>query len=442
MRLILFFWFTCLNFVVFANPVHPYTLDNGLNILVKEDHRAPVAVVMIWYKVGSADDPAGLTGISHVLEHLMFKGTPSIPQGIFSKTIASIGGQENAFTNNDYTAYFEKIAAKDIEQTFKLEADRMQNLILDAHEFEQEMKVIQEERRMRTEDNPQALTFERFLAAAHLTTPYHQPVIGWMNDLEHLTIQDVRQWYKQHYAPNYATLVVIGDVDANQVHKFAQQYFGSLKASTPKGFKPQIEPPTLGKKTIEVHTNAQLPLLMKGYTVPSVKSAVSDEKHIPYALEVIAGILDAGESGRLQRELVRKQLCASSIGAQYNLYTRYDTQFIIYATPTQKCNLVQLDQAILKQLQRLASEKVPSSELKRVKTQLIAEKIFERDSIFGQAMELGILETIGLNWRIAQDYEQQLQKISADEIQTIAKQYFKDINETNAHLIPTQGGQS
>ena len=207
--------------------VQSYTLDNGLKVLVKEDHRAPVAVTMIWYNVGSADEPGGLTGISHALEHIMFKGTTKYPLGVFSKTIAGIGGQENAFTSTDYTAYFEKIAAEHLPTSLALEADRMQHLLLDETEFNKEIKVIQEERRMRTDDNPQALTFERYLSAAHLISPYHHPVIGWMDDIQHLSIADLKTWYQRFYAPNNATLVVVGDVKPKDVYALAQQHFGA-----------------------------------------------------------------------------------------------------------------------------------------------------------------------------------------------------------------------
>lgn len=433
--LLLFTLFTC----PCLAEIQQFTLDNGLKILVKEDKRAPVAVVMVWYKVGSADDPAGRTGISHVLEHLMFKGTPRVPQGVFSKTIAALGGQENAFTSHDYTAYFEKIAAKDLALSFKLEADRMQNLILDADEFGREIKVIQEERRMRTEDNPQALAFERFLAAAHLTTPYHQPVIGWMNDLEHMSIKDVRAWYHRFYAPNHATLVVVGDVDPKSVYRLAKQAFGPLVKRTPHPFKPQIEPPPLGKKNIEVHGRAQVPLLIRGYTVPSVKSVSKELALTPYVLEVIAGIFDAGESGRLQRHIVREKQCASSIGVQYNLYTRYETQFIFYAAPSQKCTLQTLEQEIEQEINQLQTTLITDTELKRVKTQLIAQKTFERDSILGQAMELGVLETIGLNWNIVKTYETHLREVTPKDVQAIAKLYFQAARQTDAHLIPKDG---
>ncbi len=436
MRFILFLFYMGVSLAVFANTTQQFVLDNGLKVLVKEDKRAPIAIVMLWYKIGSADDPSGRTGISHVLEHLMFKGTPTYPMGVFSKTIAAIGGQENAFTSADYTAYFEKISASNISLVLKLEADRMQHLTLDSTEFAKEMKVIQEERRMRTEDNPQALTFERFLAAAYLTAPYHQPVIGWMNDLKTLNIQDVRHWYKRHYAPNHATLIVIGDVTAEDIHADAEKYFGPLAKRASTDDKPQHEPPALGQKTVEVRTRAQIPLLLRGYTVPSVKSVSTNNALIPYTLEIIAALLDAGESSRFQHNLIRKKQCASAAGVQYNLYTRYDTQFILYASPSQQCTIAQLTAAIQTEITQLQKEPVTNDELQRVKTQIIAQKTFERDSIFSQAMALGIVESIGLSWKVMDDYEKNILKITPQMIQQTASIYFQKDNQTDAHLNP------
>ncbi|GGI83014.1 M16 family metallopeptidase [Legionella impletisoli] len=412
-----------------------FTLDNGLKVVVKEDHRAPVVVSMIWYDVGSADEKGGITGISHALEHLMFKGTKKYPLGVFSKTISSLGGQENAFTNTDYTAYFEKIAAPHLATSFELEADRMQNLLLDKEEFDKEIKVIQEERRLRTDDNPQALTYERFLAAAHLASPYHHPVIGWMSDLEQMTIEDARDWYAKYYAPNNATLIVVGDVKPNQVYELAKQYFGHLTPKVLPKRKAQIEPPTLGKKEIIVNAPAQVPMLMLGYTVPTVKS-IGDDSYEPYALEVIAGILDAGDSGRFSRQLVRGKHLASVTDVIYSIYSRYETQFVLYGTPSQGHSLDDLKAGMLEEIKQLKQKKVPEKELQRIKTQIIAQKVFERDSIFGQAMEIGLLETIGLGWKTAELYIERINRVTPEQIQAVSQKYFLENNLTEAKLIP------
>lgn len=435
MRLLFAIIFTFLSSQAFCD-VQKFTLDNGLKIIVQEDHRAPIAVSMIWYNVGSADEPGGLTGVSHALEHVMFKGTEKYPQGTFSKTIAAVGGQENAFTNYDYTAYYEKVAASQLPICFELEADRMQHLLLDKNEFAKEIQVIQEERRLRTDDNPQALAFERYLAAAHLTDPYHHPVIGWMGDLKQMRIEDLRAWYQSFYAPNNATLVVVGDVQASKVYELAKLYFGGLSRRPAFARKIQTEPPALGTKSVEIHAPAQLPMLMFGYTVPSVKTA--KEAWEPYALELITGILDAGDSARFAKDLIRGGHVASSADVYYNLYARYQTQFVLFGTPAQSHTVTDLKAGILREIKKLQTEPVSDMELNRIKTQIIAQKTFEKDSIFGQAMELGLLETIGLGSAAVNDYTQQLNQITPAQIQEVAKRYFNDNAMTEARLIPLQ----
>ena len=436
MRFMLLTLLTLLSCQTFSQ-VREFTLNNGLKIIVKEDHRSPAAVSMIWYNVGSADEPGGITGVSHALEHLMFKGTKKYPLGVFSKTISSLGGQENAFTNNDYTAFFEKIAATNLATSFELEADRMQNLLLDEEEFSKEMKVIREERRLRTDDNPQALTFERFLSTAHLTAPYNHPVIGWMVDLKQLQARDAGAWYHHYYAPNNATLVVVGDVNPDHVFALANKYFGPLQQHPQTTRRPQMEPPSLGKKTITVHAPGQLPLLMLGFTVPGVTTTTPEKKADPYALEIIASILDAGNNGRLTTQLVRGQQIASDIEIFYNLYARYQTQFVLYGLPSQSNTMVKLKKGILGELNRLKTEPVPMKELQRIKTQIIAQKTFEKDSIFNQAMELGLLETVGLGWKTAEFYVSQINSITPEQLQKTAQRYFQENNMTEALLIPS-----
>ncbi len=437
MRIVLITLLTLLSCQGFSQA-QQFTLNNGLKIIVKEDHRAPVVVSMIWYNVGSADEPGGITGVAHALEHLMFKGTPKYPLGVFSKTIAALGGQENAFTNNDYTAFYEKIAAPHLATAFELEADRMQHLLLDEKEFNKEIKVIQEERRLRTDDNPQALTFERFLATAHLSAAYSHPVIGWMTDLQQMHVTDARTWYQRFYAPNNAILVVVGDVHAENVFKLAQNYFGNLKRSPQIPRKPQQEPPQLGKKSITIHAPAQLPMLMLGFTTPTVTTVQTKTAADPYALEIIAGILDAGESGRFTAQLVRSKQIASDIDVFYNLYARYQTQFIIYGIPSQSHTVTELKTDILKELDRIKNEPISSKELQRVKTQIIAQKTFEKDSIFGQAMELGMLETVGLGWQIAEKYVERINSVTPQQLQETARRYFNENNMTEALLDPIQ----
>lgn len=437
MRVLLISLLALISFQTFGE-VQEYQLKNGLKILVQEDHRAPVAVTMVWYNIGSADEPGGITGVSHALEHLMFKGTKKYPLGFFSKIIASIGGQENAFTSNDYTAYFEKIAASNLETTFDLESDRMQKLLFNPVEFSKEMKVIQEERRLRTDDNPQALTMERFLAEAHLAAPYHHPIIGWMSDIKQLQLEDAATWYQQFYAPNNATLVVVGDVKGDDVYTLAKKYFNDITPRPQKKRKLQQEPRRLGKKEIEVHANAQFPSVILGYTAPSSKTTLPQDTYEPYALELLAGILDAGESSRLEQQLIKQKHIANQVVVQYNPYTRYQTQFIIYATLAQNHTMEELNSAIHAEIDKLINSPVSAQELQRIKTQIIAEKTFEKDSIFSQAMELGLLETIGLGWKEANQYIPKINAVTAAQIQKTAKRYFTENNLTIAYLKPKQ----
>lgn len=420
--------------------VQEYTLNNGLKVLVKEDHRAPIAVSMIWYKVGSADEPGHLTGVSHAIEHMMFKGTPKFPVGFYSKAIAEQGGQDNAFTNNDYTAYFTKMDASRIATSFEMEADRMNHLLLDDKEFSKEIKVIQEERRLRTDNNPQALTFERFLATAHLSAPYHHPVIGWMSVLKQMKIEDLRAWYQQYYAPNNATLVVVGDVNPQEIHALAQKYFGAIPQKTIMPKRSQQEPPALGKKSILVKAPAKMPLFLMGYTVPSVKTAKNPWE--PYALELIAGILDAGESSRFARNLVRGKQVAANAEVHYNLYTQYQSQFTLYGTPSQMHSVEELQHDLSAELDALKNTTISEKELQRVKNQIIAQKTYEEDSVFGQAMQLGLLETIGLGWKSADSYTQAINSITPEQIQQTAQRYFQSNELTEATLVPTESSEA
>ncbi|MBX9640371.1 MAG: insulinase family protein, partial [Mycobacteriaceae bacterium] len=388
------------------------------------------------------DEPGGLTGVSHALEHLMFKGTEKYPTGVFSKIIADLGGQKNAFTSYDYTAYFEKIAASQLPVVFELEADRMQNLLLDEKEFAKEMNVIREERRLRTDDNPQALTMERYLATAHLSDPYHHPVIGWMGDLKNMSVRDAKAWYQNFYSPNNAVLVVVGDVKPEKIYDLAQVYFGKLPKQPHFTRKAQTEPVSLGTKSITIKAPAKLPMLMFGYTVPSVKTA--KEAWEPYALEIIAGILDSGESSRFAKNLVRGSRVANNAGVYYNLYSRYQTQFILYGIPAQYHNLVDLKATMLKEITRLQKEPIGEKELKRIKTQIITQKTYEKDSILVQAMELGLLETLGLNAEKASDYMTHIEAVTPAQLQETAKRYFTPNALTEAQLFPdsTEGDRS
>jgi zinc protease len=415
-------------------PVHEYTLKNGLKIIVKEDHRAPVVVSQIWYKVGSGYEHNGITGISHVLEHMMFKGTRDHPAGEFSRIISTNGGRENAFTAQDYTAYFQQLEKSRLKISFELEADRMRHLLLPEEEFAREIKVVMEERRLRTEDDPEALTYEQFMAAAFVNSTYHHPIIGWMDDLRNLEIADLRSWYQQWYAPNNAVLVVVGDVDPAEVQRLAEKYFAPLKPSKIVPLKPQKEIIQSGERRIIVKAPAELPYIMMGFKVPSAKNADADWE--PYALEVLTAILDGGDSARFARNLVRGKQIAASAGAGYDMYTRQQDQLTVYATPAQGRGIGELETALRTEIAALRETPVADDELARVKTQVVANAVYERDSVFYQAMQIGVLETVGLDWRLLDQYVDRIRAITAEQVREVARRYLLDDHLTVAVLEP------
>ncbi len=422
--------------IAVANTVSEFQLDNGLKLIVKEDHRAPVVVSQVWYKVGSSYEHNGITGISHQLEHMMFKGTENLGPNEFSQIIAANGGRENAFTGRDYTAYFQTLEKDRLEVSFRLEAERMRKLVIDEAELIKEHDVVAEERRMRTEDNPQALVREAFNAAAFVNSPYHHPVIGWMSDIKHYEATDLRDWYQKWYAPNNATVVIVGDVEPDAVYALAKQYFGPLKPETTAIVKPQIEVNQRGKRTVEVRAPAELPYFMMGWKVPVVKTVNPEELWETYALEMLAGILDGGNSARFARELVRGQEIAAGVGAGYGLFSRLDDVFIVVGTPVKGKTVTNLQQAVFSQIDQLKTELVSDKELNRIKTQVVANAVYERDSVFYQAMQIGMLETIGLDWRLTDDYVANVQAVTAEQVQAVAKKYFIDKRLTIAELIP------
>lgn len=411
-----------------------HTLQNGLKILVREDHRAPVVVSQIWYKVGSSDEHRGITGISHALEHMMFQGTPSLPGDGFAQLISEFGGQNNAFTGDDYTAYYEELDAAHLGVSFKTEADRMTNLTIAPEAFAKEIKVVMEERRMRTDDNPQNLTYERFMAAANVMGPYHHPVIGWQDDLDHMSAEDLKQWYQKWYTPNNATLVVVGDVQADKVFALAEEYFAKIPARPVQKSKTKTELSALGEKRIKVHLPAKLPYAIWGFDVPSLRTA-KDEKEV-YALLVASAILDGGESSRFSRELVRGDQVAAALSTHYDIFKQYNSQFVISGVPTQNHTIAELESKVMAQLTKLQNEPVSADELQKVKTQMLAQEIFEKDSMAQQATFLGMLETVGLPWQLADEFTEKVKAVTAGEVQAAAKRYFDVKRLTVAELIP------
>ncbi len=417
-----------------ATRVHEFKLDNGLKLLVQEDHRAPVVVSQVWYKVGSSYEHSGTTGLSHALEHMMFQGTPSVGPGEFSRIIAANGGNQNAFTGRDYTAYFEQLEKGRLEISFRLEADRMRHLLLTDEAIAKELRVVAEERRLRTEDSPESLVYEQFTASAYTISPYRHPIIGWMSDIQSLRADDLKRWYDQWYAPNNATLVVVGDVDPQQVQALAKTYFGPLPSRELPALRFTPEIPQQGERRLTVKTPAELPYVTLGYKVPVLKTA--EQPWEPYALEVLSGILNGGESARLNRQLVRGSQLAASVAVNYDLESRLEELLTLAANPASGHTIAELEQALRAEVQRLREELVTPEELARVVAQVVAADVYQRDSLFYQAMRLGVYETVGLGWQALDDYVPRVQAVTPEQIREVARKYLTDDRLTVAVLEP------
>jgi zinc protease len=410
------------------------TLPNGLRVIVKEDRRAPVAVHMVWYRAGAMDENDGTSGVAHVLEHLMFKATRTLTSGEFSKRVAAAGGRDNAFTSHDYTAYFQIVPKQKLPEMMALEADRMANLAFDAEEFAAEIKVVMEERRLRTEDNPRSLVYEALMSAALRAHPYRRPVIGWMNDLENMTASDARAWYENWYAPNNAYLVVVGDVDRDAVFRLAREHYGAISARNLPVRKPQREPDQNGARRVVVKAPAKLPYVAMAYRVPALRSPASDRES--YALEVLAGVLDGHDAARLARNLVRGAKAAVSAGAGYDGTVRGESLFILDATPADGRTTADLEAALRGEIERIQREGVSAEELERVKTQVVAAQIYKRDSMMAQAMEIGRTEASGHAWSEIDRMLEMIRSVTAEEVQAVARKYFNDDRLTVAVLDP------
>ena len=419
--------------------IQEFKLSNGLKLIVQEDHRAPVVVSQVWYRAGALDEVNGKTGVAHVLEHMMFKGTKTVPAGQFSRMIAAAGGKENAFTGQDYTCYFQQLEKSKLPLSFKLEADRMKNLQITDEEFAKEIKVVMEERRWRTDDKPQSKVNEQFQAIAFRTHPYARPVVGFMNDLENMTADDAREWYNNWYEPNNAIVVVVGDVKASEVYQLAQQYFGPIKASTLPPRKPQKEPAQIGERRAVVKAPGKLPYLAMGFHTPTLPNngQKTDLEWEPYALEVLAGILSGNDSARLNQKLVRETSIALDVGAGYDSTARgQESLFELAGTPAEGKTVAELEAALLAQIELIKTAGVTQQELDRVKAAVIASDVYQRDSMFYQAMQIGQLETMGYGWRLLKDQAEKLKAVTSEQIQAVAKKYLVKDNMTVATLDP------
>ncbi len=416
-------------------PVSEIRLDNGLQVIVREDHRAPVVVSQIWYRVGSSYEHSPTTGVSHVLEHMMFKGTETLAPGEFSRIIAREGGRENAFTGRDYTAYFQQLSADRLETAFRLEADRMHRLRLDADAFAKELQVVIEERRLRIEDRPLAAFGERFNTIAYPVSPYRQPIIGWPADLDNLRLDDLATWYERWYTPANATLVVVGDVDPQHVFDLAREHFGPVPGGEAPAPRHEPSLPAPGERRFEASDErADVPHVILGYQVPSAATA-GDATDV-YALEVLATVLDGGDGARLPQRLVRDREIAAGVSAGYSSTSRLETRFTLEGSPTRAASPNALEQALREEVAALHEEPVSEEALARARNQLLADHLFQLDSMFYQAMRIGRLETTGIGWEWLEGYEEGIRAVTSADIQRVARAYLTPERLTVGILRP------
>ncbi len=413
-----------------AASLQRFVLKNGLEVLLLEDHKAPVATFQVWYGVGSRNERTGKTGVSHMTEHMMFKGTKTVPKGEFSKIVARNGGTENAFTGKDYTAYFENFAGDRLDLSLKLESDRMVDLLVDPKEFLLERDVVAEERRMRTDDDPNAVVVEGLYAQAFMEHPYHWPVIGWMNDIQHYTRDDVYRHYRTTYVPNNARIVVVGDFDGASLIKKIRDAFESIPKGPDSPKVISVEPPQKGERRFVVKKEAQLPFVFAGYRAPNFRSADA------YALDVLANILSSGKSSRIYKSIVYDKKIALDAGGDYSPANADPDLFYIYGVPRPGHTAEEVERALVEEIEKIQKEPVSVDELAKAKNQIEASYIFGQDSNFNRAMQIGIYETIGAGADYYFTYVENIRKVTAEDIRRVAAATLVPDARTVGVLVP------
>lgn len=413
---------------------HERVLANGLKVLVKSDRRAPTVVHLIAYRAGSVDEVNGRTGVAHALEHMMFKGTRTVAAGEFSRRVAAMGGRENAFTTRDYTGYFQQIPSKHLDDVMALEADRMTNLVLSADAFATEREVIIEERRLRTEDRARARVFEQLMASAFTASPYRHPVIGWLSDLQSMTLADLEDWYRSWYAPANATLIIVGDVAPDEAFALAQRHYGGIPNRPVGSRKPQDEPTQMGLRQSVVKAPAENAYTVLAFRVPKLTQIDGDVE--PLALEMLSEVLSGDENGRLTREVVRSARVADSASAGYGLSSRGPALFTLSGVPATGRSIAELQQALRAQIARIAKDGVDERELERIRIGYVASRVYQRDSLMSQAMEMAGLEMAGLSHADADRLLERIRAVRAEDVQAVAARYFGDDALTIVTLEP------
>jgi zinc protease len=413
-----------------------FTLANGMTLIVQPDRRAPTAVQMVWVRVGSMDEVDGTSGVAHALEHMMFKGTKDIKPGEFSRRVAQLGGQENAFTTRDYTGYYQQIPVGSLEQVMKLESDRFANNQWPDDEFKREIEVVKEERRLRTEDQPRALLGEQQNAAIFMASPYHRPVVGWMSDLDAMTPDDARDFHKRWYVPANAVLVVAGDVDVAKVRALAEKYYGVIPSRAVPARKPRVEPVQRGIRRLEFKAPAEQAYVSLAYRVPQLAN-IDDTNSDSWALVVLSAVLDGYAGARLDRALTQgPDRVADSAGAYSGFIGRGPQLFVLDGVPSHGKSAEVVEAALRAQVARIAKDGVGEAELARVKTQWVASETYKRDSVMAQARELGSNWVQGLPLDASERIVARLQAVTAAQVQAVAAKYFGDDQLTVATLRP------
>ena len=415
-----------------------FTLDNGLQVVVVENARAPIVVQMVWYKVGAADEPPGKSGIAHFLEHLMFKGTPSVPSGEFSKIVAANGGSDNAFTSQDYTAYVQRIASDKLELVMRMEADRMANLRLTDEKIAPERGVVQEERRERTGNSPSAQLYERRRAIAYLRHPYRIPVIGWEREIDQLTTEDALAFYRRHYAPNNAILIVSGDADASEVRRLAEKHYGPIRRrAVPERVRP-AEPDQLASKRIAMKSpRVHVPSLSITFRAPSYSAG---ETRHAYPLLLLSDILGGGSTSRLYRRLVIEEKAASGAGAGY-LGTALDMgEFSVSASALAGGDIAKLETLLRAEIERVTEHGITEAELSRSKRAMLAGAIYARDGLRAAPRVIGRALTTGQTIADVEAWPDRISAVTAAEVLDAARAVFLERRSVTAILLPEASG--
>jgi zinc protease len=411
--------------------VKEYTLANGLKVLVLDDHKAPLATFQIWYRVGSRDEPSGKSGLSHLLEHMMFKGTPRYGSKQFSKIIQRNGGMDNAHTARDYTMYFQTLSSDRIGISIDLEADRMSNLLLDPGETLSERNVVMEERRMRREDDPRNALFEAFSAAAFMAHPYRKPVIGWMSDIASLQREDLSLHYRNYYTPNNAFIVIAGDLNPEEVLKKVVLAFGDKKG-TDIGVKHVTEEPQQrGERRVRLEKEAELPYILVGFHTPGFPHGDS------MALEVLGAILSGGKSSRLYRSLVYEKKLVLNAGADYSGMYKDPFLFMLWGTAAPGREIGDVERSLYEEIEQIKDIPPSEREVQKAKNLIEASFIFSQDSLYMQAMKIGMFELLG-DWRLVERYLEGIRKVTPEDVQKAAKKYLNEDNRTVGTLVPVR----